>query len=146
MDMWYLPLLASAHPCRPVFLLPALEAGLLGLLPLLEELNCGLAAHVTRRSREIPAQGFENLFPFWLCHRPSLASLAGKGWSLFSGLEEQLGIWGPSSSWRRACCVPQPPPSGWYRDGAVLLRAGVSIRVEWGKVPALCFQVYSWKL
>ena len=46
--MWYLPLLASAHPCRPVFLLPALESGLLGLLPLLEELSCGLAAHVCR--------------------------------------------------------------------------------------------------
>lgn len=64
MSMWYLPLLASAHPCRPVFLLPALEAGLLGLA-LLEELSCGLAAHVTRQakeSQEIPAQGFENLF------------------------------------------------------------------------------------
>lgn len=61
MDMWYLPLLASAHPCRPVFLLPALEAGLLGLLPLLEELSYGLATHVTRQAKESqgdPSTGF----------------------------------------------------------------------------------------
>ena len=50
--MWYLPLLASAHPCRPVFLLPALESGLLGLLPLLEELSWGLVAHVTHQAKE----------------------------------------------------------------------------------------------
>lgn len=52
-DMWYLPLLASAHPYRPVFLLPALEAGLLGC--------CGLAAHVTHQARESqgdPSRGF----------------------------------------------------------------------------------------
>lgn len=53
MDMWYLPLLASAHPYRPVFLLPVLEAGLLGC--------CGLAAHVTHQARESqgdPSRGF----------------------------------------------------------------------------------------
>lgn len=50
--MLYLPLLGPAHSCRPVFLLPALEAGLLGLLPLPEDMSCGLEVPVKREDRE----------------------------------------------------------------------------------------------
>lgn len=93
--MLYLPLLGPAHSCRPVFLLPALEAGLLGLLPLPEDMSCGLEVPVKREDREnqgeIPSQSFGNLCPSWLCHRPSLASLGGEGSSLFSALGAEAG-------------------------------------------------------
>ena len=51
--MWYLPAPPGLiHSYRPVFFLPALEAGVLGLLLPPEDLICGLEAPVKREARE----------------------------------------------------------------------------------------------